>query len=50
VLRVSAGGGRHLPLRGFGGVIPGKFFLRFLMPNPAFGGKNTTNTISRAAV
>jgi len=38
VLGVGAGGGRPLPLRGSGGVTPGKF-LRFLMPNPAFGGQ-----------
>ena len=24
--------------RGSGGITPGNFFLRFLMPNPAFGG------------
>jgi len=38
VLGVGAGGGRPLPLRGSGGVIPGNFLNRFLMPNPAFEG------------
>jgi len=37
VLGVVAGGGRLLPLKG-SGVSPPKIFLRFLMPNPAFGG------------
>jgi len=37
VLGVGAGGGRPLPLRGSGVNTP-EFFLRFLMPNPAFGG------------
>ena len=37
VLGVGAGGGRPLPLSG-SGVSPPEKFLRFLMPNPAFGG------------
>ena len=38
VLEVGAGRGRPLQLRGSGGVTHGKkFFLRFLMLNPAFG-------------
>jgi len=36
MLGVSAGGGRPLLLRGSEGITPGNF-LRFLMPNPAFG-------------
>jgi len=36
VLGVGAGGGRLLPQRG-SGVSPRKIFLRFLMPNSAFG-------------
>jgi len=38
VLGVGAAGGRLLPLSGSGGVTPENFFLRFLMPNPAFRG------------
>ena len=37
VLGVGAGGSHPLPLRG-SGVSPPEIFLRFLMPNPAFGG------------
>jgi len=37
VLGVGAGGGRPLLLSG-SGVSPPENFLRFLMPNPAFGG------------
>ena len=37
VLEVGAGGGRPLPLRGSEMSHP-ENFLRFLMPNPAFGG------------
>ena len=39
MLGVSVGGGRPLPLRGSGVSPPENFFLRFLMPNPAFGGQ-----------
>jgi len=45
VLGVGAGGGRPLALRESRGVIP-ENFLRFLMPNPAFGGGNLGQKIN----